>query len=188
MNRRIWKPARPKLVLAIAVFALTVSGCALQSETPSLRLSESTLDIRAMQTRTFTARSETEILAATVAALQDMEYNIDQIEAPLGVITASKVSDGDSTSEKVGLILLDLLCGCGMSQRATDKRAITITTVVLPSLSGEGEFVTRITIQQVTFSKQSQILSRGTIDDPRAYQSIFDKLAKALYIEVNNNA
>jgi hypothetical protein len=40
----------------------------------------------------------------------------------------------------------------------------------------------------VTFSKQSLILSRGTIDDPQAYQSIFDKLAKALYIEVNNNA
>jgi hypothetical protein len=188
MDSRLWKPARHQLFSAIAVFILTVSGCALQSGTPSLRLSESALDMRAMQTRTFTARSETEILAATIAALQDMEYNIDQIEAPLGVITASKVSDADSTSEKAGLLLLDLLCGCGMSQRATDRHAITITAVVLPSLAGNGEFVTRITIQQVTFSKQSQVLSRGTIDDPLAYQNIFDKLAKALYIEVANNA
>ncbi|HEX7719825.1 MAG TPA: hypothetical protein VF389_08465 [Woeseiaceae bacterium] len=78
MNRRLWIPARRKLVL-VAVFVLAVSGCAWHSDTPSLRLSESTLDIRAMQTRTFTARSEAEILAATVAALQDMEYNIDQI-------------------------------------------------------------------------------------------------------------
>ncbi len=187
MNRRLCNPARRMLVMA-AISVLTASSCALPSKAPSLRLAESTLDIRAMQTRTFTARAENEILAATIAALQDMEYNIDQIEAPLGVITASKVSDADSTSEKVGLVLLDLLCGCGMIQRATDRHAITITTVVLPSLAGNGQFVTRITIQQVTFSKQAQILSRGTIDDPLAYQRIFDKLAKALYIEVNNNA
>jgi hypothetical protein len=120
--------------------------------------------------------------------LQDMEYNVDQIESPLGVISASKVSDADSTSEFTTRLLLDLLCGCGGSQFAADKHVITITTVVLPSLAVKGEFVTRITIQQITYDKQSRITSRSAIDDPEAYQRIFERLSKSLYIEVNDNA
>jgi hypothetical protein len=172
----------------LLIAAMATAGCATQPDPNLLRLSESTLEIRAMQTRTFAAASEAEILAATAAALQDMEYNIDQIESPLGVISASKVSDADSTSEFTTRLLLDLLCGCGGSQFAADKHVITITTVVLPSLAAEGEFVTRITIQQITYDKMSQISSRSAIDDPEAYQRIFEKLSKSLYIEVNDNA
>jgi hypothetical protein len=168
--------------------ATALAGCASQTDPKLLRLTESTLDIRAMQTRTFAAESEDAILAATAAALQDMEYNIDQIEAPLGVISASKVSDADSTSEFATRLLLDLLCGCGGSQFAADKHVITITTVVLPSLAVQGEFVTRITIQQITYDKQARITSRSAIDDPDAYQRIFEKLSKSLFIEVNHNA
>ncbi len=121
-------------------------------------------------------------------APSDMEYNIDQIESPLGIITASKVSDADSSSEMVGTFLLSLLCACDLTEGVADKHQITITTVVLPSLARSGEYVTRITIQQLTFNKASQIVSRGTIDNPEAYQSIFEKLSKALFIEVNDNA
>jgi hypothetical protein len=88
------------LVVALGVF----SGCATKIPEDALRLPESTLDIRSIQTRTFAAPSENEILAATIAALQDMEYNIDRIEKPLGVITASKVSDADSAGETTALV------------------------------------------------------------------------------------
>jgi hypothetical protein len=98
------------------------------------------------------------------------------------------VSDADSTSEFATRLLLDLLCGCGGSQFAADKHVITITTVVLPSLAVQGEFVTRITIQQITYDKQARITSRSAIDDPDAYQRIFEKLSKSLFIEVNHNA
>jgi hypothetical protein len=182
----LYKRTCPYAVLLIA--AMVLAGCATRPDPSLLRLSESTLEIRAMQTRTFAATSEAEILAATAGTLQDMEYNIDQIDSPLGVISASKVSDADSTSEFTTRLLLDLLCGCGGSQYAADKHVITITTVVLPSLAVKGEFVTRITIQQITYDKMSQISSRSAIDDPEAYQRIFEKLSKSLYIEVNDNA
>ena len=48
-----------------------------------------------MQTRKLEAPSEIAILTATIAVLQDMEFNVDRIEKSLGVITASKVSDAD---------------------------------------------------------------------------------------------
>lgn len=188
MNTRNRQYKGTCLIALLLVATMATSGCATQPDPNLLRLSESTLEIRAMQTRTFAATSEAEILAATAAALQDMEYNIDQIESPLGVISASKVSDADSTSEFTTRLLLDLLCGCGGSQFAADKHVITITTVVLPSLAAESEFVTRITIQQITYDKQSQITSRSAIDDPEAYQRIFERLSKSLYIEVNDNA
>ncbi|RLA30342.1 MAG: hypothetical protein DRR15_15000, partial [Gammaproteobacteria bacterium] len=118
----------------------------------ALRLPESTLDVRAIQTRTFAATSETAILAATVALLQDMEYNIDQVEKPLGVITASKVTDADSATQKTGLFILDMLCvismagGCDAMSMASDEQHLTMTIVVIPSLARSGEYVTRITI------------------------------------------
>ena len=177
-----------RIIASLFLIAATCVGCASQPKQDLLRLTESTLDIRAMQTRIFAASSEDQILAATAAALQDMEYNIDQIESPLGVITAVKVSDADSSNEKVGAFMLSLLCGCDLTQGTADKHRITITTVVLPSLARDGEYATRITIQQTTFNKMQQITSKSAIDDPDAYQKIFEKLSKALFIEVNDNA
>jgi len=188
MNAHNQKYQGTRLHAVLLTAAMALAGCATQPDPNLLRLSESTLDIRAMQTRTFAAASEAEILAATAAALQDMEYTIDQIESPLGVITATKISDADSASEKFGSFMLSLLCSCDATQNVADKHQITITTVVLPSLARSGEYVTRITIQQLTYNKASQIISRGIIDVPEAYQSIFEKLSKSLFIEVNDNA
>ncbi len=173
-----------------------LSGCA-STDIPedALRLPESTLDVRSIQTRTFAAPSEITILAATIALLQDMEYNIDRIEKPLGVITASKVSDADSEAEKTRLFMLDLLCvigsmgssSCGALSTAQDEQHITLTMVVLPSLARSDEYVTRITVQRVIFDKEDRIKVLERIDDPVIYQQIFDNLSKALFIQVNES-
>jgi len=180
----LWLP-----LLVIGVF----SGCAATIPDDALRLPASTLDIRSIQTRTFAAPSENEILAATIAALQDMEYNIDRIEKPLGVITASKVSDADSAVEITALILLDVLCaissggGCDASRSARDEQHITLTMVVLPSLAREREYVIRITIQRVIFDKAERIKVLERIDDAAIYQQIFDNLSKSIFIQVSDN-
>ena len=171
-------------------------GCATTKiPEDALRLPESTLDVRSIQTRTFAAPSEITILAATIALLQDMEYNIDRIEKPLGVITASKVSDADSEAEKTRLFMLDLLCvigsmggsSCGALSTAQDEQHITLTMVVLPSLARSDEYVTRITVQRVIFDKEDRIKVLERIDDAETYQQIFDNLSKALFIQVNES-
>ncbi len=170
-----------------------LGGCAATIPKDALRLPESTLDVRSIQTRTFETPSENAILAATVATLQDMEYNIDRIEKPLGVITASKVSDADSTGQKVGLFFLDLLCagagsgGCNSMSSARDEQHITLTMVVLPSLARDGQYVTRITIQRVIYDKIKRISVLERIDDAETYQQIFENLSKAIYIQVSQN-
>jgi hypothetical protein len=169
-----------------------LSGCATAIPEAALRLPESTLDVRSIQTRTLQAATEIDILTATIAVLQDMEFNIDRIEKPLGVITASKLTDADSTGEKTGLFFLDMLCviggggGCDAMSTARDDQHITLTMVVLPSLARNGEYSVRITIQRVIYDKMDRIKVLERIDDAETYQSIFDNLRKSLFLQVGD--
>jgi len=186
-TRRSGEWSLPLLVIGM------LSGCAATIPQDALRLPESTLDIRSIQTRNFEAPSETEILAATIATLQDMEYNIERIEKPLGVITASKVSDADSAAEKTGLLILDFFCvvsgsgDCDAMSSAKDEQHITLTMVVLPSLARSGEYVARITIQRVIYDKERRIKVLERIDDAETYQQIFENLSKTIFIQVGEN-
>ncbi len=169
-----------------------LGGCAASIPEAALRLPESTLEVRSIQTRTLAAPSEIDILSATIAVLQDMEFNIDRIEKPLGVITASKVTDADSASEKTGLFFLDLLCamggggGCDAMSTAQDDQHITLTMVVLPSLARSGEFTARITIQRVIYDKMDRIKVLERVENAEAYQQIFDNLRKSLFLQVGD--
>jgi hypothetical protein len=176
----------------IVLVQATLAGCATHSIPPeALRLPESSLEIRSVQTRNFSVQSEGTILAASIAVLQDMEYNIDVLEKPLGVVTASKVSDADSSSQKAGLIFLDVLCAAGGSgtcsaySTADDSQKIIVTLVVLPSLAKKDEFVARVTLQRAVFDKQSRVKLMETINDPELYQQIFQKLSNSIFLQVN---
>jgi hypothetical protein len=188
--RRTLPTLRKRGIGALLLSMAMLWGCAASIPKAALRLPESTLEVRAIQTRTLAAPSESDILAATIAVLQDMEFNVDRIEKPLGVITASKVTDADSTSEQTGLFFLDLLCaigggsGCGAMLTAQDDQHITLTMVVLPSLARSEEYTVRITIQRVIYDKEDRIRVLERIDNAEIYQQIFDNLRKSLFIQV----
>lgn len=183
---------RPMLTL---VLAAGFAGCAADPPYPedALRLEESTLEVRAVQTRKIEAPSEAAILAAMVAVLQDMEFAIDRIEKPLGVISASKVSDADDPGEKRVLFFLDLLCaaggggGCDYMSTARDEQHIVLTMVALPSYSGSGEYSVRITMQRNIIDKDGRVKLGQRITAPEIYQTAFDNLRKALFIEVSES-
>ena len=175
------------------LLVILLAGCANNSvPKEALRLHESTLDIRSIQTRTIAAPSEVDILTATIAVIQDMEFNVDRIEKPLGVITASKVSDADSGSEKAGLIFLDVLCAirfgdCSYTSTASDEQRIILTMVVLPSLERSGEYSVRITVQRAVYDKEDRIKVLEQLVDAGTYQEIFDNLLKSLFIQVGES-
>lgn len=179
-----------RLIFWLLLIAM-LGGCAASVPEAALRLPESTLEVRSIQTRTLAAPSEIDILTATIAVLQDMEFNIERIEKPLGVITASKVTDADSRGEKTGLFFLDLLCaaggggGCDAMSTAQDDQHITLTMVVLPSLARSNEYTARITIQRVIYDKMDRIKVLERIDDAQTYQQIFDNLQKSLFLQVD---
>lgn len=191
MCRRYDKSIFPLSITLLVVF---LSGCATEPYPKSaLRLEESTLEVRSLQTRKLAAPSETVILTATIAVLQDMEFNIDRIERPLGVISASKVSDADDSGEKATLFFLDMLCaaggssGCNHMSKAKDEQHILLTMVVLPSLERSSEYSVRVTIQRVIYDQQERISVLERIAAPEVYQEVFDNLRQALFIEVSES-
>jgi hypothetical protein len=174
---------------------LALGGCATnQVPESALRLEESTLEVRSIQTRKMEAPSEIAILTATIAVLQDMEFNVDRIEKSLGVISASKVSDADDSGDKAKLIFLDLLCAaggqpgsCNYSSQARDEQHIVLTMVVLPSLERSGEFSVRVTMQRAILDTMDRILVLERIEAPEVYQEVFDNLRQALFLEVSES-
>ena len=158
------------------------------------RLPQSSLDARTMQTFTFEGADEAKILGATVALIQDMEYNLDEVERPLGVLTASKTVDADSAKQKagllaldVGLIILSVLSGSSPGGSALagadDEIELDLTFVVMPSLVREDAHTARLTLQRTLIDKSERIKERGVIEEPQVYQEIFDKLAKSVFLE-----
>ena len=185
----MWLPWAQAAYLLLAA-ALTC-GCAGEPRVPegALALPASSLEIRSVQSRRFSAPSEAVFLQASVAVLQDMEYNLDEISTTLGVLSASKVTDADSAFEQTALLALDLLCvlssggGCDAHSSAADEQKIFLTLVVQPSLSRQDSYVARVTLQRLVFDKQARIRLKEQIDDPQVYQEIFTNLSRSLMLE-----
>jgi len=190
--------SNPFLPLMGVLLALQLSGCATEKvPKAALRLEESTLELRSLQTRKIAAPSETAILTATIALLQDLEFNIDRIETPLGAISASKISDADDKGEKTALFFLDFLCvvgivaggggSCDNMSTAKDGQALMLTMVVLPSLERQSEYSVRVTLQRIIYDKEGRVKVLQRVAKPEIYQEVFDKLRSALFIEVNES-
>jgi len=172
---------------------LLLAGCAgIPKE--AYRLPQSSLELREMQTQSFDVEDESDILNASVDLLQDMEYNLYTVERQLGILSAGKTVDADSTVEKAGLLAMDVLLVLmalvsgevpteTASSTAADNFVLYLTMVVLPSLSGDEQYTARISVQSMLRDKTGRVREAIVIQEPDIYQEMFSKLSKALYLE-----
>jgi len=178
-----------RVCVLLPVFA--VAGCSTLPR-DAFRLSESALAIRAMQTREYSSVSDKAILSASSAVLQDMGYAIDEIEQPLGVLSASKRADATSGMRAVGSLAKDsvrcvfsLLRACDGKNysKLDDVQDIRLTLVSRPQLENQDDVVVRITIQRVIWDKKGRLSEQQTITDTEVYAAFFDKMSKAVFLE-----
>jgi hypothetical protein len=176
---------------------LLLCGCLAGCESipeEAYRLPPSSQGVREAQTRTFEVPAEANILQASVALMQDMDYNFDTIEYPLGVLSGSKTVDADSIARNAGLVAADIALvilaviggqvpGGSLYAQADDEIKLTVTMVVLPSLENEGQYTARITIRSELVDKSDHVKKVVMIEDPVVYQEIFEKLSKSLFLE-----
>jgi hypothetical protein len=189
--------ARGSSGLGSLVGSLLICGFVAACESipeEAYRLPPSSQSVREAQTRTFEVPAEANILQASVALMQDMEYNFDTIEYQLGVLNGSKTVDADSLVRNAGLVAADVVMailsiatgnvpGGSLYAGADDEINLAVTLVVLPSLETKGQYTARITIRSKLMDKTDHVKKVVMIEDPVVYQEIFEKLSKSLFLE-----
>ena len=178
-------------LFAISLLAGALVACETMPE-DAFRLTESALELREIQSRTYEDVTETEILSASSAVFQDLGYAIDEVEKDLGVLSASKRASAKDEMEIAGKIALDVLdclvtfmigCEDDAYQSSKDVQDIKMTLVVLPDLNNERTHRVRLTMQRVVWTKGGDLYQQETIVDSQVYQAFFDKLSKSVFLE-----
>lgn len=174
-------------------FLITLACVAACETLPrdAFRLSESALATRELQTREYQA-SDTAILSASTAVLQDMGYAIDEVETRLGVLSASKRADASSTAKELGTFALDamqcaltFMLGCTGNRygEIDDVQDIRLTLVTRPQREDDGTVAVRVTMQRIVWDKRGRLSEQESIADDKVYESFFAKLNKAVFLE-----
>ena len=178
-------------IAATGLFAVVLSACQTLPD-DAFRLSESALELREVQSRTYEDVTEIEILSASSAVLQDLGYAIDEVEKDLGVLSASKRASARDEAEIIGKIAVDVAqciltfglgCEGDMYASANDVQDIRITLVVLPDPDEESTHRVRLTMQRVVWMRNGEIAEQETVVDATVYQAFFDKLSKSVFLE-----
>ncbi|MDR0666138.1 MAG: hypothetical protein LBF71_01880 [Campylobacteraceae bacterium] len=170
------------ILIAIYIM-LFLTGCATNSM-EMMTLSESSAQERQLQTRSFDTANETNVLSASTATLQDLGFNIDEIDRQFGLITCSKVRDAKQIDQQVIGLLFAIFDRGVMLMNADDKQTIRATVVTTPR-DAQNKINVRLNIMRIVTNKRGS--SRiETINDSEIYNEFFDRLSKAIFLEGNN--
>jgi len=168
------------VIVISAIFILT--GCG-QQPIAMVKLHSTSLQERQIQVKTFNTNKEAEILSASVSTLQDMGFNIDEINRDFGVVTCSKTRDAREAGQQIGYFLLAILIDPNVMNLADNTQTIRATVVTTPKGSLKKETAVRLTIIRVLYNQKGATTDVETIKDQKIYQDFFDRLSKSVFLE-----
>lgn len=169
------------IACGIAIAAVVTTGCETTVPKDALKLSQSTLEVRSVQTRQFEGRSEEDILSASAGVLQDLGFEIQESETKLGLIVGTKDRDAVSTQQVVGAVALALLTGVVVP---IDKQQ-NIRAALVCTPQGPKKQAVRVTFQRKVQNTQNQVTTVEQVVDPEIYQEFFDRLSKSVFLEAH---
>jgi len=85
---------RTPAAVFVALLLSTLGACAGSSRRHLLETDESAVQLRSMQTRAFDTTDRERMLRTVMATLQDLSFVIDNADATLGSVTATKLDRG----------------------------------------------------------------------------------------------
>lgn len=144
--------------------------------------SKETLAIRNEQSRVFHTQSNKQLLQASLSVLQDMGYTLKESSTEYGVLTAVKEASAISKKQVAGALALTLLTGV---DTPFDKTQVITATVVVMENDGSDQAIARTTFQRIiTRTDNTQYFE--VVSDQNTYQDFYEKLDKALFLEINS--
>lgn len=195
-----------KLIVSLCVLSL-LAGCATQIPTEALQFQPDTLANRQLQSRKYDIKSEKELLTASNNVLQDMGFNLDESNMPLGVIVASKNRDATDSGQIAGAILMAALFRVQTNYDKDQKIRASLVTkpaatnnpiqVDVTTKTGKqvkfsqpveapSGYVVRVTFQRLVWNQKGVLSKIEGINDPEIYQEFFDKLSKSIFLQAQN--
>jgi hypothetical protein len=162
---------------------LLLVGCFAVTLDRDLSLTPEMLAQRQMQTRRFDTTDEQKILKTCAALLQDTGFTIDESEAKLGILIASKERDA-SDATQWAVYLVGSFFGVPIPP---DKDQIMKAFVTTRPVGTEGrQVVVRVVFERTVFDTEHRLKKIEALNDPKIYQSFFEKLSKALFLEAHD--
>jgi len=180
--------------------AVWLMGCVAQTQPQDLfQLQVETPGNRAMQTRLFETKDETELLSASAAVLQDLGFQIEESVREVGFLRAAKERSAREYGQDISRFLIFVLStGLVFVQQppiviSVDlHQKIAATLVTRPSTTDASRQEVRVAFYRVVWkgdgSAGNQSILPGQqrmemLRDPAMYQTFFAKLSKAVFLE-----
>lgn len=172
------------ILLTICVIALTLCGCQATMPEEALRLPPQSLADRQIQTRRFDGVTEAELLSACAGVLQDLGFNLDEAEATLGLLVASKQRSAYEPSKATIAKLLDILVDIEIE--VDKEQQIRASLVTRPVAGTTQSYLVRVTFQRIVWNTENRVSKRQVLNEPELHQRFFDKLSKSVFLEANS--
>ena len=166
----------------IVISLLMLQGCVPSIPKSALMLQPESLQNRQMQTRRFSTTDEAKMLGASTGLLQDMGFTLEEANAPLGVLVASKIRDATDAGNITLAIAATVLT---RQPVAYDKEQQMRASVVTKPLPGGKDMSVRVTFQRIVFDTAGRVTKAEAIIEPEIYQEFFAKLSKSVFLEAN---
>ncbi len=183
------------LAAAVMLGTLLLTGCV---STPAIALhpGQVTPEQRRLQTRHYDQASESAMLAASLAVLQDLGFTLDGSESRLGVITASRQLTSRRPLKprevardlfwsvvvpQVGIPYLAYDAATGVKE----PQVVHVSLVTSPGQAGvSGNWAVRITAQRLVYKdkKLTRLLKVEPLNDPGFYREFFTRLSQSVFL------
>jgi hypothetical protein len=168
--------------LLACVYLLT--GCAAVTLEKDLNLTPEMLAQRQMQTRRFDTTDEQKILKTCAGLLQDTGFTIDESDTQLGILTASKERSATDAVQWATYLALTVLLGVPLHPEDNQTMRAWVTT--RPAGESGKQVAVRVVFERTVYNTERHVSKIEALNDPKIYQSFFEKLTKALFLEAHD--
>lgn len=158
--------------LPLAFSALLLLSACYRPPTPPPKTQ---LQIRELQTRSYTAKDQKQVMKAVINALQDDAFIIKNADKELGFINASK--EVDISDPNFTFWYQIFVC----PEATYSKNSVMEASANISEFGPETKV--RVSFQVKILNNFGNPVETKSVDDPAFYQEFFSKVDKSLYFE-----
>jgi|APGre2960657444_1045066.scaffolds.fasta_scaffold199347_1 hypothetical protein len=149
-----------------------------------LKLEPESMAQRQLQTRKYSTTAEEKIRNACISVLQDSGFTVENTDAKLGTILASKQREAVESGQVAGALIIAVIFGVAIP---IDKnQSMFASIVVSPAASEKNASLVRITFSRLVWNDRGAVSKAERLEDPEVYQTFFTKLSKGLFLEAQS--